>query len=184
MLVVPGNGDTVYFQPVANSQRIRAVPTGGNTVVVGNLELRLRSPVLPALVQWVMFADAGQVWNRGGGQTRSNFQAIRVTPGAGVRVFSPVGPIRFDVGYNNYDRPPGVAYLNLVSRYGQNSPLYCISPGGPGSTPLAVTGYRPDDPDAPPPVQVAGQYGATYVPPEKQGLFRNVTLSFSIGQAF
>ena len=101
-----------------------------------------------------------------------------------MRVFSPVGPIRIDVGYNNYQRPPGVAYLNLVSLYGQNSPLYCVSPVGPGQTPLAVTGYRPNDPDAPPPVQVEGQCEATYVPPARTGLFRHLNVSFNIGQAF
>ena len=43
----------------------RVVPVGGNSLVVANVELRLRSPVLPELLQLTLFTDAGEVWNRG-----------------------------------------------------------------------------------------------------------------------
>ena len=32
---------------------------------------------------------------------------LRITPGAGLRFNTPLGPARFDVAYNPYDFPPG-----------------------------------------------------------------------------
>ncbi|HET7458820.1 MAG TPA: BamA/TamA family outer membrane protein, partial [Gemmatimonadaceae bacterium] len=42
----------------------RAVPSGGNSLVVANAEYRLRSPFLAELLQWTVFTDAGAVWDR------------------------------------------------------------------------------------------------------------------------
>jgi hypothetical protein len=36
---------------------------------------------------------------------------FRITPGAGLRVATPVGPIRLDVAYNGYPQPSGPLYL-------------------------------------------------------------------------
>lgn len=82
----------------------RVSATGGSRVAVANLELRLPSPVLSDRLRFGVFVDAGALWDdegRGG---------IRVTPGAGVRFVSPLGPIRFDVGYNRYRLQPGAVY--------------------------------------------------------------------------
>ena len=46
------------------------------------------------------FVDAGQVWERG--QEIISIQGLRVTPGAGVRFTTPLGPVRVDVAYNGY----------------------------------------------------------------------------------
>ena len=43
--------------------------------------------------------------------TRLVSPPLRFTPGAGVRVASPVGPIRVDLGFNPYPRPTGPLYL-------------------------------------------------------------------------
>ena len=59
---VSGFADTV----VVDSTYRRIVPVGGNSLLVGNLELRLRGPLLPQLLQFTIFTDAGEVWNRGG----------------------------------------------------------------------------------------------------------------------
>ncbi len=82
----------------------RPAATGGNRVAVANIELRLPSPVFSNRMRFAVFVDAGAV-----GDARSGGQ-IRVTPGAGVRFASPLGPIRFDVGYNRYRLASGPVY--------------------------------------------------------------------------
>ncbi len=81
-------------------------PNGGSGLFVGNLELRLRLHG-PAL-QGVLFVDAGQVWTD---YTSASPRDITVTPGFGVRYFSPIGPIRVDVGY----RTEGGDLLQVVT---------------------------------------------------------------------
>ena len=49
-------------------------------LLVSNLELRLRSPFLADVLQWTLFTDAGDVWNRGQLGGFQNFR-IKVTPG-------------------------------------------------------------------------------------------------------
>src|SRR4029079_14615865 len=108
------------------------VPTGGDNLVVGNIELRLRSGFLPEQVQYAVFVDGGQGWNRGRSGTGINFRDIRVTPGVGARIFSPIGPVRMDVGYNPYAQPSGPAYYNPLLQSGLNTSgdvgLICVSP--------------------------------------------------------
>ncbi|HEY6061153.1 MAG TPA: BamA/TamA family outer membrane protein, partial [Gemmatimonadales bacterium] len=96
------NGDTVYNQA-------RRVATGGNSVVLANAEVRVRSPVWPDRVRLAAFVDVGQVY-RNQNETFS-FRALRITPGAGVRVTTPLGPVRVDVAYNGYDYESGVLKL-------------------------------------------------------------------------
>jgi outer membrane protein assembly factor BamA len=79
------------------------VPTGGTSVAVASAELRMPSPVWSELMRVVLFVDGGAVgtgalWDIAGEQWR-------FTPGLGVRLQTPVGPLRVDVGYNAYDRP-------------------------------------------------------------------------------
>ncbi len=81
-------------------------PTGGNQMLVGNVEYRFplsRSGRLGG----VLFVDAGRV----GGGSDADDPGLRITPGAGVRVFTPLGPLRLDMAYNTY-RPETV----LLSR--------------------------------------------------------------------
>ena len=54
--------------------------TGGNTLTVGNVELRVPSPVFGSRVRLAAFVDAGGVWTAAPG-TRP---VIRVTPGVGL----------------------------------------------------------------------------------------------------
>jgi outer membrane protein insertion porin family/translocation and assembly module TamA len=177
--------DTVYFRADTSVHGTpRTLPVGGNTVVVANVELRMPSPFLPERLQLAFFADAGQVWTRGASGAEQGFKSLRITPGLGVRVASPVGPIRVDVGYNPKDPQAGAAYFDApVSARGGPSPLYCVSPGNA----LPVTGWRPGlGPNDPPPVQATSARGCptSYTPPERGGLFRRLTFHVSIGQAF
>jgi outer membrane protein insertion porin family/translocation and assembly module TamA len=151
----------------------RSIPAGGNALVVGNLEAQVRSPVLPDLLGLALFTDAGQVWNRG--QGGGGVRGLRVTPGAGVRVRSPFGAIRVDLGYNPYPASAGAA-LYITQGAPASRVLYCVSPGNT----FAVT----DAGDAAPARQEGGRCPATYRPPSSRGVLRRLNPSIWIGQAF
>ena len=122
---------TFSFEVNPSVQPFRVVPVGGNTVAVGNIELRLRSPFLPTVLQWTLFTDFGQVWSRGGNDASLRNSTLRTTPGIGARIYSPVGVIRLDLGYNNYAPRTGAAYFNeLAPTTGEQAQaLLCVSPG-------------------------------------------------------
>jgi len=86
---------------------VRYSPVGGNMLAVGNVELRLPSPVWGRLLRWVMFVDAGTLWDR-----YATGPSLRVTPGMGFQLVTPLGPMRLDVGYNGYARQSGTLYLD------------------------------------------------------------------------
>jgi len=128
-------GPSVYVVPTTfvesagvptDANQVRVAPTGGNTLLVGNLELRLPSPVLPDRLRWAAFLDAGGVWDRGSRFASNAF--VRLTPGLGIRVATPLGPARLDVAYNGYDRASG--------------PLYAADPATRELS-LLQTDYRP-----------------------------------------
>jgi outer membrane protein assembly factor BamA len=103
--VVPqGEVDTAAMQnrPI-DPDRLTVAATGGNTLAVGNVELRVPSPVWSSRLRLAAFVDAGGVWQRGSG----NPAVIRVTPGAGIRLTTPLGPARLDVAYNPYKLQAG-----------------------------------------------------------------------------
>jgi outer membrane protein insertion porin family/translocation and assembly module TamA len=180
-LVVPpaasGLPDTVV-RDTSGIQR-RVVPVGGNTLVVANVELRLRSPILPQLLQLTLFTDAGEVWNRGSTSALGGVK-LKVTPGIQMTAFSPVGPVRIAVGYNPYQRPTGPLYYEATTYPG--APLLCVSPNND-----VPTHFSPPDPqnvvtitqDIP-----ANGCPATYQPPKDNRFRSKLTFSFAIGQAF
>ncbi|PYP96849.1 MAG: hypothetical protein DMD38_06815 [Gemmatimonadetes bacterium] len=85
---------------VANLEGVQTRPTGGNTAIVANAELRLPSPILPSRMRLGLFVDVGQVWERG--EEVITIRDVKVTPGAGVRFTTPLGPVRIDAAYNGY----------------------------------------------------------------------------------
>lgn len=89
------------------SGAVRYSPVGGNMLGVGNVEIRLPSPIWGRHFRWVAFVDAGVLWDRD-----QNDPAIRVTPGVGLRLVTPLGPVRLDVGYNGYGQQTGALYLS------------------------------------------------------------------------
>jgi outer membrane protein assembly factor BamA len=93
--------------PEALEEQPRAYATGGNTLVVGNVELRLPSPILSSTLRFAAFVDVGSVWQRGDENSDILF---RVTPGVGVRLQTPVGPFRLDLAYNPYKLAGGTLY--------------------------------------------------------------------------
>jgi outer membrane protein assembly factor BamA len=92
------NGDTVY-------NAVSTASTGGNSIFLANAEVRVPAPLWPDRLRVAAFADVGQVYQRQ--NEIFTFRAMRVTPGVGVRVTTPLGPVRADVAYNGYDPEPG-----------------------------------------------------------------------------
>jgi outer membrane protein assembly complex protein YaeT len=103
-------GPVIYVVPqgFANvPDSVRVAATGGNAFVLGNAEIRLPSPVFSSRLRLATFVDAGNVWEREGS---SNGGALRITPGLGVRIATPLGPARLDAAYNPYKLQPGTLY--------------------------------------------------------------------------
>jgi outer membrane protein assembly complex protein YaeT len=84
---------------------VTAAPTGGNTAIILNAELRIPSPIFTQRMRLGLFVDAGQVWERG--EEIVSIRGMRVTPGAGVRFATPLGPVRIDAAYNGYPAERG-----------------------------------------------------------------------------
>ena len=139
----------------------------------------MRPSVLTEFIQFVAFVDAGNVWTRG--EDELDDTPIFVTPGIGVRLSTPVGPIRLDVAWNSYAPSPGPAYRDVAIGYA-TAPLYCVSVGNR----LPVTGFGQTDAEGKPipPVQAEGACPSTFRPSRPDGFFDRLTLTFSIGQAF
>jgi outer membrane protein insertion porin family/translocation and assembly module TamA len=181
-LIVPpaasGLPDTVV-RDTSGIQR-RVVPVGGNSLVVANVELRLRSPILPDLLQLTLFTDAGQVWNRGSTSALGGVK-LKVTPGIQITAFSPVGPVRVAIGYNPYRRPAGPLYYEATNVPG--APLLCVSPNNDVPTHFSpkdpVTGDVTITQDNP-----SNGCPATYQPSQDNRFRSRLTFSFAIGQAF
>lgn len=103
--------------------QLTGFPVGGNALFVNNLELRLPPPTLPYVqdnLSFILFHDMGNVFDttshlfRGvfrlhqesitacsqpGTQVACNYNYLEQAVGVGVRYHTPVGPVRFDLGY-------------------------------------------------------------------------------------
>jgi outer membrane protein assembly factor BamA len=126
---------------------------GGRNVVEGSVEFRFP---LRQNLQGALFVDAARVGGPAGGLPGGSVAAL--TPGAGVRLESPVGPVRFDVGL----RPRVREELRVITEVRDQDGVARL-------VPLAVP--RVYDPLA-----------------EQRGLLRQalgrLTLHLSIGEAF
>jgi outer membrane protein insertion porin family len=131
---------------------VRANPTGGNSAAFLNAELRFPSPIFAQRMRLGLFVDAGQVWERG--EQIAVVRGLRITPGAGLRFTTPLGPVRIDVAYNGYAAEPGPLYF-------QNN------------TDKSLTLLL--NPDA---------TGVTYRPVRPASFWRRLVLQFAVGQAF
>jgi hypothetical protein len=69
-------------------------PVGGAVALEGNFELRF--PVYGDRIRGAAFLDWGQVWSD---PEDVDPGEVVWTPGLGIRYFSPIGPIRVDLGY-------------------------------------------------------------------------------------
>jgi outer membrane protein insertion porin family len=96
-------GDTVPTL-IHGGLPVQFFPTGGTSVAVASAELRFPAPWIGDRVRMAAFVDAGMIalkpiWKMD--------EPWRVTPGAGVRVETPVGPARIDLAYNPNPRSRG-----------------------------------------------------------------------------
>lgn len=73
-------------------------PVGGLSMFVANLEYRF--PIV-SHVEGALFTDVGNIF----AESRPRFDTLHYGLGAGVRYVSPLGPLRFDLGYK-LDRQP------------------------------------------------------------------------------
>lgn len=186
--IVPGNADTVYVRlgSGVDSQAVRrVVPVGGNSLIVANIELRLRSRVFPELLQYTVFMDGGDVWSRQSliGQRSHDasklfLNGLKWTPGIGVRVFTPVGPFQANVGYNPFAQPAGAIYFDASAAPPAGlAPLslYCVTPGNTIPAVRDASGnYQ----------QVPGVACDKFTPPRKSSFLSRLTFTFSIGPDF
>jgi outer membrane protein insertion porin family len=90
---------------------LRTSPVGSYAIVLANAELRFPSPIWPSHLRLAAFVDVGRLWDQAdAGLVSAGF---RVTPGVGVRVLTPLGPIRLDAAYNDYPRLDGPLYVTV-----------------------------------------------------------------------
>lgn len=129
-------------------------PSGGSALLEGSVEFRF--PMFTRSFAGAVFVDGAIL---GEGSLRSTRSAMAVTPGAGVRYYTAVGPIRLDVGYN----PRRSESLKVVTQAMDTS----------GPTPRLRI------------IELAGK--RTFPTPRSWSVGRfldQLTLHFSIGQAF
>ncbi len=98
--VEPG-GDTTWLG-------VRASPTGSNAMVLGNLELRVPTGVWAGRLVLAAYVDAAELWQESG--TTFLPSGLRCTPGLGLQINTPLGPMRLDAAYNGYGTQPGLLY--------------------------------------------------------------------------
>lgn len=125
-------------------------PLGGTALFVNNIELRMPPPTLPFFqdnISFVIFHDAGNVFGNAhdlfrnllrwsqkdpglcmqpGTATQCDYSYISHAIGVGVRYKTPVGPVRFDFGYNL--NPPAFPVCNDVLQPGQTCPVADFAP--------------------------------------------------------
>ena len=158
-------GERVYeAKPGVNP--LRTVPRGGTALVIANLEYRRSFPSFSSQVEFAAFVDAGNVWETTSGGFRRGDS--RATPGVGVRVGTPLGPFRLDVGYQPYPPRAGRA---LYFTSGSDGNIYCASPGN------TVDIGRIGDTEI-------FNCPESFRPPNRTGALSRLVFHFGLGQAF
>jgi outer membrane protein assembly factor BamA len=183
-MTVSGPDTTYQLQVAPGVSPDRVVPLGGNTLLVANIDYRIRDPFLfPDLLQYALFVDAGDVWNREANRALGA-NSLKWTPGVGIRALTPVGPIQVNVAWNPYQREAGAIYYDpgFSSTAGAFLPLYCVSPGNKIVLHRDATSGILET--VVPPSGVAPSCDGTFRPPTQNSWYRQLTFTFSIGSDF
>jgi outer membrane protein insertion porin family/translocation and assembly module TamA len=109
--VIP-DADTAGYATDPNVLDDHAVPfaTGGNVQLIGNVEVRFPAPIWRGRLRLAAFMDVGGVWQTD--DPVNSEKRLVATPGMGLRLLTPVGPLRFDVAYS-WDRlQRGTVYVS------------------------------------------------------------------------
>lgn len=146
----------------------RAVPRGGTAMLVGNLEYRRNFRFIAEQLQVVTFLDAGTLWETSSASFR--WQDLRATPGIGLRVITPLGPFRVDIGYRPYGLRAGPALYFAGNESETLAPIMCASP--------RVGDRDPRD------FEDLINCPATFQPPRAGGALSRLVFHFGLGQAF
>ncbi len=101
-LLFCGGNNTVrgFARDALGPTDVNGVPKGGTTRIVGNMEVRF--PIY-RLIHGVAFVDVGSLTEGFGDIELDTF---RWSTGAGLRLYTPVGPIRLEYGYQLQDNSP------------------------------------------------------------------------------
>ena len=106
---------------VVNSDgTIRTSATGGEFLALSNAEARFPLRLFGMQLFGAVFVDAGMVSER----KDIALGELRVTPGAGLRMPSLLGPIRLDVGFNPYAARSGPLYRLDANSFTLVDPAY------------------------------------------------------------
>lgn len=164
-------GGQQFREVIAGETPDFPVPRGGTALIVGNLEWRRRISWPTDKLQIALFADAGTVFESS--TDKFDWRNVRVTPGVGVRLDTPLGPFRVDLGYNPYEQQAGRALFFTGSSTDDKIPgsIQCVSPGN--TLPIGPSGQAALDLSKCP----------SYRPPARDRLGR-IVFHFSLGQAF
>ena len=145
----------------------RAVPRGGTAMVVANIEWRRGFRFIAEQLQFAAFVDAGNVWEAQSEGFR--WGTLRATPGLGLRIVTPLGPFRVDVGYQPYAPRAGRAlFFTAGDNNGTTGEILCASPRDISDSRAVDIFECPE----------------TYRPPTGRGVLSRLTFHFGLGQAF
>jgi len=129
---------------------VTGFPVGGSGLFLNNLELRFPPTNLPYVqdnLSFAIFEDAGNVFTDGRGMldnllrwrqknpqlclqpgtaSQCDYSYVSHAVGVGVRYKTPIGPVRFDFGYNL--NPPAFPSCQAVASFkGQVQSSYCVN---------------------------------------------------------
>lgn len=159
-----------YYEVRPGAGFDRAVPRGGTALSVANVEYRRRLPWLGEQLQVAAFVDAGHVWEAATDRFRS--ADLRATPGLGMRLSTPLGPFRVDIGYQPYLPRAGRALFLLESSpEDPDGGIYCASPGNRVAADPRIGASIFDCPES-------------FRPPRPRGVLSRLVFHFGLGQAF
>ena len=147
--VIP-DADTAGYQTNPAVRENSTVPfaTGGNVQLIGNVEVRFPAPVWQGRLRLAAFVDVGGLWQTN--DPVNSEKRVVATPGLGLRLVTPVGPLRFDVAYSWDKLQRGTVYVaNSVTedltelRPVPGGPPLTFQPTSPGGWQLNLTVGQP-----------------------------------------